>query len=498
MILLVRLLFSTDAFSQTPTVRITPIFINSPGVGGEFSVDVMIENGRRVAGYQLALSFDSDALTYVKSTPGNYLPRSGKNFFFDDSNYISSRISISSASAGGTAGLQEVDGNGTLATLTFRVKKVQASRLTLILGDTPRSGTLLSNKIGSVSKPIVVSGEVRVTTPDLKIPEQDEIISNVAFGPNSTYFVLTAKFPEVTRFPADVYYGDCTITLYPRENTQIFVLPIESPEQQNRGAYTAAKFGLAVAEEALDKISIFGPAMDIAETITAFANYLQALEERRNPLVQIKLSPRERKAFPINTQRYPPDILQFVVILKSQESVSRSNLAFVIEQKYQKGNTGSEYTAKVSDNWNLSSAAPAAPAGQPMLLAGYPAFQLLPPEVQEYLLLHFGAFATPEVWQTPEVTSLSPNYPNPFNPETWIPYQLAKPSDVEITIYDARGRSIRHLQLGHQPAGIYASRSRAAYWNGKNEIGEAVASGLYFYTLSAGNFTATRKMLVRK
>ena len=99
---------------------------------------------------------------------------------------------------------------------------------------------------------------------------------------------------------------------------------------------------------------------------------------------------------------------------------------------------------------------------------------------------------------TPKETSLLPNYPNPFNPETWIPYQLAKPADVTVTIYAIDGTVVRTLALGHQPVGIYQDKSRAAYWDGKNALGESVASGVYFYTLKAGDFTATRKMLIRK
>ena len=98
----------------------------------------------------------------------------------------------------------------------------------------------------------------------------------------------------------------------------------------------------------------------------------------------------------------------------------------------------------------------------------------------------------------PKETVLLANYPNPFNPETWIPYELAESSDVEITIYDARGGVVRYLDLGHQPAGTYTGRTHAAYWNGRNALGEPVASGVYFYTLKAGEFTATRKMLIRK
>ena len=100
---------------------------------------------------------------------------------------------------------------------------------------------------------------------------------------------------------------------------------------------------------------------------------------------------------------------------------------------------------------------------------------------------------------TPKKTGLLPNYPNPFNPETWIPYQLSKPTDVKVIIHSANGTLVRTLALGHQPAGVYQNRSRAAHWDGKNELGEPVASGIYFYTLRvSGEFTATRKMLIRK
>ena len=98
----------------------------------------------------------------------------------------------------------------------------------------------------------------------------------------------------------------------------------------------------------------------------------------------------------------------------------------------------------------------------------------------------------------PKRTAVLTNYPNPFNPETWIPYQLSEATKVVVRIYAVNGTLVRTLHLGHQPAGIYQSRSRAAYWDGTNEVGESVASGLYFYTLTAGDFTATRKMLVRK
>lgn len=98
----------------------------------------------------------------------------------------------------------------------------------------------------------------------------------------------------------------------------------------------------------------------------------------------------------------------------------------------------------------------------------------------------------------PQKTKLLLNYPNPFNPETWIPYQLAKATDVTVSIYSVNGALVRTLALGHQAAGVYQTKSRAAYWDGRNELGERIASGVYFYTLTAGDFSATGKMLVRK
>ena len=98
----------------------------------------------------------------------------------------------------------------------------------------------------------------------------------------------------------------------------------------------------------------------------------------------------------------------------------------------------------------------------------------------------------------PTRTVLLPNYPNPFNPETWIPYDLARDADVRIHIYNMKGESVRQLSIGFQTAGTYRTRSHAVYWDGRNAIGEAVASGIYFYTFQAGQFRVTRQMVILK
>ncbi|MCZ6677461.1 MAG: YCF48-related protein [Candidatus Poribacteria bacterium] len=95
-------------------------------------------------------------------------------------------------------------------------------------------------------------------------------------------------------------------------------------------------------------------------------------------------------------------------------------------------------------------------------------------------------------------SQLYQNFPNPFNPETWIPYQLAMTDEVTVFIYDAQGQQVRQLELGIQSAGTHLTKEGSIYWDGENERGEMVASGLYFYRLSTGEFTATRRMLMVK
>ncbi|MBM3236940.1 T9SS type A sorting domain-containing protein [Candidatus Poribacteria bacterium] len=106
--------------------------------------------------------------------------------------------------------------------------------------------------------------------------------------------------------------------------------------------------------------------------------------------------------------------------------------------------------------------------------------------------------AAPAVVPVPKSSKLLQNYSNPFNPDTWIPYQLSEDADVTIKIYNVNGQLVRTLDLGHKQAGFYLSKGQAAYWDGKNEAGEALSSGVYFYQLQAGDFTATGKMLMVK
>jgi hypothetical protein len=109
-----------------------------------------------------------------------------------------------------------------------------------------------------------------------------------------------------------------------------------------------------------------------------------------------------------------------------------------------------------------------------------------------------GGRSRAEIENLPKAFALMPNYPNPFNPETWIPYQITVPANVTVSIYNLNGQIVRRLELGTRMPGSYINRSKAAYWDGRNESGEMVSSGIYFYQLQAGRDAAVRKMVIVK
>ena len=115
---------------------------------------------------------------------------------------------------------------------------------------------------------------------------------------------------------------------------------------------------------------------------------------------------------------------------------------------------------------------------------------------EEEIVLNVLIAILPE--RLPTQTQLLANYPNPFNPETWIPFQLAQDSTITARIYDVTGKQIREIELGHLPAGNYVEVNKAIYWDGRSEDGEQVSSGTYFYQIEAGDYTETRKMVILK
>ena len=302
------------------------------------------------------------------------------------------------------------------------------------------------------------------------------MVSDVAFTANATYFILTPQFAKVTRFGDDtaLHYGECRMTLHFPEGSQFFLMPLQTPEAQSAAAVGKAQadLGITVGTGLLGKVPVVGWIVSLLQVAASGFDYLEALEAFSAAAAAEALGQAQITLVPGSGQSgYPaPQEIPLVVLIESRSREKITSLEFTIEQAYKKGDNS--YASVARGRWDLESAAPAAPHAQPMSLADYPPFQSLPPEVQDYLLRHFGGIANAGGWQMPEVTSLLSNYPNPFNPETWIPYCLATPASVTLTIYAVNGQVVRTLDLGHQVAGFYESRARAAYWDGRNAQGE--------------------------
>ena len=359
-----------------------------------------------------------------------------------------------------------------------------------------------------------------------------DLISEVAYSQGYTYFLLKGECFEVagleanadvSRYPYVYQNKNCAVRLYlspdnliddPVNNPAYFMFYVEAPRDKlsdiaKEGAIEVFQsiIWTAVGEVAGKIVDAVGgifvasytTGMQVGQIIMSYQEKHEEAEDQ-TPTVIIKDPEKSRLCLLLVPGR-----------LSSIEVSIVQNYKFLIVDDENPDGTLSDLTkAHYGNTWNLEeiwrlenpdlAAAPGAPS---MSLTDYPLFQYLPSEVQAYILRYFGedggiGAVHPEALQIPQQTSLLANYPNPFNPETWIPYQLAKAADVKLTIYDINGHVVRHLDLGHQAAGTYQSRSRAAHWDGKNELGEAVASGVYFYKFIAGDFSATRKMLIRK
>ena len=414
-----------------------------------------------------------------------------------------------------------------------------------------------------VVKPFEGSWLDTVAGSGLKIPE--DLITDVAFTPNHTYFVLHPQFVPPPDANAKDFPFKYTITLS-QENSEplsdYFMFPLQPTIPVDAAKEFTEKISKVIFME-LVGLTPYGKAIGYAKKlIPLLIGFVDTLEE------SIGYVPPGPQVTTVNYYSNDTDATEFnypilFVIKKRLSSVKiqgiqeyyREGSWVPIQSKIESlgddsndpgwlkilqnatgwivedianlittatnffnneilGKTFNDPTDRVfrkyEVSWDLEEAfrqenpdSAAAPRAQPMSLADYPPFQRLSPEMREYLLQYFREFTNTEVaqdkvWQVPEQTSLLPNYPNPFNPETWIPYQLTNPANVRVTIYDINGHVVRDLDLGHQRAGMYHSRSRAAYWDGRNALGEPVASGVYFYTLTTGDFTATRKMLIRK
>ena len=469
-------------------VNITPYPVASPAIGEQFTVDLSIVEGENVGGYQLTVGFDETILRYVESANGDYLPPGS---FFVPPVVSENAVTLGATSLTGTS-----NGDGTLATVTFEVLDVKESPIALsdaILTDSAGKQLSILSNSGRIQPTLSSTSAVVDLTPSSvlapAIGEQLAFNIRISDGQNVAGYQISLEYDIKALKPVlagnGVYVPDIS-PAKPLISEGLVTLGGSSPTGVGNGDGVLATITFEI-------LAVQASTVNVSGYLTT-PNGLRSNPIFKDAKVIVALLGDVNRDGTVN-------ILDLVLVSSSfgQQVPETGNPADVNED----GVVNIVDLVKVA---GALGAGAAAPSLHPQALATFAAA-----DVQKWLTQAQQVGLNDAISQRgirfleqlltaliPKDTALLVNYPNPFNPETWIPYQLAEPADVTLTIYAINGTVVRPLALGHQPVGIYQDKSRAVYWDGRNEVGEPVASGVYFYTLTAGDFAATRKMLIRK
>jgi WD40 repeat protein len=448
----------------TRCFKITPHPIVSPAIGEQFTVSIENDTGPNLSVSKIIINFNEDSLRYIKATNGDLVKPSDTietrllPTFFDDIE-LKARF---------------LPGKGTLANITFEVIDVRASQIIISDVDFYAARTPPYRTYNAlVEPPQFPSSAVVSFTPSTvlspAIGEQLVFNVNIADGQNVARSEFTLDFDqsalkhisssEGNYFSEGVGNGNGTL-----ERIIFEVLDVKDS--------TVGISGYLVTPNGFRYIPTFESA-EIIEPLLGDVNRdgtVSILD-----LVQVASSLGQELSAGGNPADVNEDgVINIIDLITVAGAINDEAVAPARWSRDLQGVFTSDHVQK----W----------LSQAQHLAMTDAISQRGMRFLENLLAAL----------TPKKTALLPNYPNPFNPETWIPYQLAEPADVNISIYTADGAVVRTLAVGHQPKGIYHDKTRAVYWDGKNEVGDAVASGVYFYTLTAGKFKSTRKMLILK
>ena len=449
-------------------VSINPNLVESPSVGKQFTINVSITDGEDIGGYQLTVGFDATALRYVESANGDYL-RPGA--FFGPPTFEKDRVTLGAVSSTGA-----VNGDGTLATLTFEILDVRESTLALsdvilIKSDGGEYLPLLSTG-GRVIRPTLSSSAIvsvilsRVLSPAIR--EQLVFDVGIAGGKNVVDHQLTWEYDKTALKFISSSWSDYLADGVGNGDGVLFTGTFEVVSVKTSTVNVSGHF---IGQDGFRYIPTFESAQVIAPLLG---------DVNRDGVVNI-----------LDLVRVASSFGQRVQVEGNPADVNEDGIVSIVDLVRV---AGALNNAAAAPSLHLQAGALLTATDVQQWLIQAQQFVLTDAKSQRGILFLEQLLAT----LTPKETALLPNYPNPFNPETWIPYQLSQSSDVIISIHSADGKLVRILDLGNQPVGIYESRNRAAYWDGRNELGESVASGVYFYTLTAGDYTTTRKMLIRK
>ena len=428
------------AIPSSAVVSVTPSPVWSPTIGRQLTFNIDIAGAENISDYHFTWDFDSTALEGIPSSESYNL--------------------VGTVDSGG----------GTIGTRTFKVLDAKPSTVSL-------SGHFIGTD-GLRYIPTFVSAEVVVQTSSAVVSITPSSVLSPAIGEQITFNLDIAGGQNITGYYLNWDYDETAFEFV----SSTIIIP-QADAEGNRTLGGTRTYRILDVKPSI--VSVSGHLID-ADGMAYIPTFISAKvivpllgDVNRDGSVNILDLVRVASKFGQRVNGDPAD-------------VNEDGVVNIVDLVKVAGALGSEAAAPSA--WNLNMKAAPTRADVQNWLSQARQLNLTDATSQRGILFLENLLAA----LTPKETGLLPNYPNPFNPETWIPYQLAEPANVSISIYAADGRLVRTLDLRHRSVGIYESRSRAAYWDGRNASGEPVASGVYFYTLMAGDFTATRKMLIRK
>lgn len=469
-ILIMFALFSITK-AQSVTIMIDPAAQNSPKAGETITINVKIGEIGDLFGYQFKLGFDNTSVQVSKIEEGDFLKSDGasviafvylkdqmvyfKDITPDTLNTINSEGELTAAGLrlGSNTG---VKGLGTLVKITFAVKEAKANVLEL-------SEVKISDSSAALVSPLDLKNGVIEHQACLKGDVNNDGLID------SRDAALVLRIAAGLRVPNE--YEKCAADI------------VEDGVINSRDAALILRKSAGLAAPGIEILASLGGQLNVS-----LAEVFGVAGESLTVPIQIENNYNVGGGdISIN---YDPKILRAVEVSPNTDTMMMSNVSEpgIIKIAF----AGSEgLKSKTLANIKFDVLA------DEISSLTFSKVELFTPDIQS--LTHkafdgkFHSWAIP-----PERSALLQNFPNPFNPETWMPYQLKSAGEVNIKIYSASGEVIRELDLGHKSAGLYISKDRAAYWNGKDKFGTSVSSGVYFYSIKSGDFAAVRKLIVLK
>ena len=490
-ILAIFMLFAFQSVTYGQTVSIDPATVESPAAGEQLTLNINITGGANVAGYQVTVTFDSTALSNASIANGDYLPTGA---FVAPLPSTDTSVGLGATAIGATS-----DGDGTLATVTFTVVEAKASAIGLtnvLISDPAATAIDVTVQGGMVTGPAPEMPEIPETPEPPETPTEPEIPEETEMPPSEPEILEEAMIMfEMTLasglnmislplMPAEPY----TASSFAEAVGATIVIRLDTAMQEFVG-FTADQEGDGFAIEGGQGyiVNVLGGGMVTFEG-TAWHNAME--DAAAAPGIEL---PATTWAFVVSGD-----------LLETEAGVSYT----VVAKNHRTGEVATRLVSsehrEFNTVWADLSRKSVIEAGDTLevvlfddlgnIVSGPFTHEIETDDLRKAylsLLLTVGDVH-------PAETILAQNFPNPFNPETWIPYQLENSADVTLQIYDTSGGIVRTIDLGFKSQGFYMTRSTAAYWDGRNNMGEQVASGVYFYSLQTADFSATRKMLILK